>query len=355
MKNQKLKKQSGFTIVELLTVVAVIAILGAVAVIGYQQYTNRARGAEIIEKYDAIRTSVAIRSKVEAATDSCAELAKGFDQTNLNTSSATLAYGFEATTGGYRPVLTVCAQAGNNPLGVATARGTYDTLIKQGVVEKNPVITDSVVSFALRLTDGDAALCKTAPPAATATACAPATAQSAQPAQPTQPAQSVQAAQTPTAPTAASVMAALPPAEKQEAQQALDLMKNDPAAAAAINKFFSTPVPGAKLAIFATPQLAAMKQNCPGSSIGPADPVDSPNGDSYGGSCQTDFPGVCDVCYVQEVCQTTCGVYGEPTPAQRKLLEETYYEGVVKNCLMFPQNNWCQEKARLDALRAANP
>lgn len=36
-------------------------------------------------------------------------------------------------------------------------------MAKTGVVERNAVVSDSVVSFALRLTDGDAALCKTAP------------------------------------------------------------------------------------------------------------------------------------------------------------------------------------------------
>lgn len=163
-------RPSGFTLLELVIVVAVIAILGAIAVLGYQKYLERARGVDIVTRYDAIRTGVAARLQT-ARADDCAELAKSLDAANLGGAGATLAYGFEAVAGGYRPVLTVCAQAGSNgPQGVGSARGAYETLAKNGVVEKNPVLTDSVVSFALRLTQDDRALCKTVA-ASAATTC----------------------------------------------------------------------------------------------------------------------------------------------------------------------------------------
>jgi hypothetical protein len=71
--------------------------------------------------------------------------------------------------------------------GVKATRGAHDTLAKNGVVEQNPVLTDSVVSFALRLTDGDAALCKT-PPVQPSTTCGQAAQVAQAPSQPVQPA-----------------------------------------------------------------------------------------------------------------------------------------------------------------------
>jgi prepilin-type N-terminal cleavage/methylation domain-containing protein len=162
--------QRGFTLIELLTVVAILAVLGALAVVAYQKYTERARGVDIVEKYDALRTN-AHAKLAQGQNDDCAKLAESLGTANLADQYATLSYGFEAVQGGYRPVLNVCAQVGNQGVqGVKAARGAYETLTKNGVVEQNPVLTDSVVSFALRLTDGDAALCKTAP-AQTATTC----------------------------------------------------------------------------------------------------------------------------------------------------------------------------------------
>ncbi len=49
-------KQRGFTIPEILSVVAIIGILGTVAIVGYQGYTARARASDIVLKYDALRS-----------------------------------------------------------------------------------------------------------------------------------------------------------------------------------------------------------------------------------------------------------------------------------------------------------
>ena len=160
MKSKENEKQAGFTLIEMLIVVAIIGILATIATVGYQRYTARARGVEIIEKYDAIRASVAIEGTQNSNPDDCAELAKGLNSSNLADPYATLSYGFQAVSGGW-PVLVVCAQAGSQGvLGVQTARGVYDTMRSDSVIESGAVLTETLVSFAMRLTSDDAPLCK---------------------------------------------------------------------------------------------------------------------------------------------------------------------------------------------------
>jgi len=53
-----MKKQQGFTLIELMIVVAIIAILAAIALPAYSDYTKKAKVSEVILAASSARTSV---------------------------------------------------------------------------------------------------------------------------------------------------------------------------------------------------------------------------------------------------------------------------------------------------------
>lgn len=53
-----MKAQKGFTLIELMIVVAIIGILAAIALPAYQDYTNRAKASEVVLAASSARTCV---------------------------------------------------------------------------------------------------------------------------------------------------------------------------------------------------------------------------------------------------------------------------------------------------------
>lgn len=64
----KAQMQKGFTLIELMIVVAIIGILAAIALPAYQDYTTRAKVSEVILAASSARTAVAEAAAVTSGT-----------------------------------------------------------------------------------------------------------------------------------------------------------------------------------------------------------------------------------------------------------------------------------------------
>jgi type IV pilus assembly protein PilA len=73
----KRSMQKGFTLIELMIVVAIIGILAAVALPAYQDYTKKAKYAEVISVSNGYKTAVALCAQEAGSVADCANDVKG--------------------------------------------------------------------------------------------------------------------------------------------------------------------------------------------------------------------------------------------------------------------------------------
>ena len=79
MKTQIQKSQQGFTLIELMIVVAIIGILAAVAIPAYQDYTDKAKASEVVLAASACTTGITEAVQASAAADISAIIPKVCD------------------------------------------------------------------------------------------------------------------------------------------------------------------------------------------------------------------------------------------------------------------------------------
>ena len=77
MMNMNTKNQKGFTLIELMIVVAIIGILAAIALPAYQNYVQKARFSEVLNASAAAKTAVEICYQSTAALSECDAEANG--------------------------------------------------------------------------------------------------------------------------------------------------------------------------------------------------------------------------------------------------------------------------------------
>ena len=134
MKFAQYKKQAqqGFTLIELMIVVAIIGILAAVALPAYQDYTVRSRVAEAITAADAAKVTVA--DNAANGTPFANGLNAGAATQNIATPPAV------STAGAITVVTTAKAGAVTivmTPFDGAGAGGTPGTALTEGTVPTN--------------------------------------------------------------------------------------------------------------------------------------------------------------------------------------------------------------------------
>lgn len=106
-----MKRQSGFTLIELMIVVAIVAILAAIALPAYQSYTKRAKFSEVIAAVGPAKTAVEVCVQGWAGTSAA-----------LGNSCATA--GRNALSGASAVTQNFASAAVTNAAGVITVTGT---------------------------------------------------------------------------------------------------------------------------------------------------------------------------------------------------------------------------------------
>ncbi|MGO4379112.1 pilin [Pseudoduganella sp. RAF53_2] len=132
MKMMKQQAQAGFTLIELMIVVAIIGILAAVAIPAYSDYTAKAKIANAISAADSLKTAVAL----------CAQEAGG-DLTNCSNGSGGI------------PAANLFLATKEVKAGATVAGGTITLMLQDGI---STDANGKKITFAPVLTAGDSSM-----------------------------------------------------------------------------------------------------------------------------------------------------------------------------------------------------
>jgi type IV pilus assembly protein PilA len=113
------KTQTGFTLIELMIVVAIIGVLAAVAIPAYTDYTQRAQLSEAFTMAEGMKTSVAVHVQTRGDYPTAAEIAGGVGTPTAGT------YANAATTPGSGTIIVTMKDVGTAGADIAKKTVTF--------------------------------------------------------------------------------------------------------------------------------------------------------------------------------------------------------------------------------------
>ncbi len=142
------KVQKGFTLIELMIVIAIIGILAAVAVPQYSQYTKRAKYSEVKLAVSPIKSAVELCRQRNAGAADCGTtnggINSGVTTAQLTRAASAALVGSVTLDGGATPVITAIPAAAEG----FTAADTYVITATIATVAGEETIVDWVESGA---------------------------------------------------------------------------------------------------------------------------------------------------------------------------------------------------------------
>ncbi|MBY5981160.1 pilin [Ferrimonas balearica] len=130
--NRQVRKQQGFTLIELMIVVAIVGILAAIALPAYSNYTKKAKFTEVVSATGAAKTAVEVCSQSYAGSGdtNCVKNKNGVPN-DITAAAGVMGI---ATAWGSSTAVTIVATVPTDGLGPLVAAHTY-TL--SGTVDAN--------------------------------------------------------------------------------------------------------------------------------------------------------------------------------------------------------------------------